>query len=194
MTANNSIGGFNTTIQKVDDRFEWINDMIRHRQQIVLMFMQLVNHENTYDPAAEPLDPLDPNVDPYYNPALVKQVTSFCENLTDYISHGHFDLYPKILELLENASGRSLAIVQKVLPRLNKTTEPLMDFSDRFAEEQSPQKFKDLRQRLAEVGSELEIRFRMEDRLIIGLRLVQSLMSHEHLPSDHQKAKAAQPQ
>lgn len=172
------IGGFNTTLQSVEERYAWINDMIRQRQHLVLLYMQLINQEFTDaashdDPFAEETS----SADTVYNPALVKQVTNFCETLTDYISHGHFDLYPKIVELLENASGRSLSIAQRVMPRLNDTTEPLMNFCDLYAEEQSPQKFKNLRRDLAVIGEELEIRFRMEDRLIIGLRLVHTIVS-----------------
>lgn len=174
------IGGFNTTLQSVDERYDWINDMIRQRQQLVLRYMQLINRDVLSDPDYKADDPLADDVldsDNTYNPVLVKQVTGFCELLTDYISHGHFDLYPKIVELMENASGRSLSIARRVLPKLNETTEPLMDFCDLYAEEQSAKKFQNLRRDLAIVGNELEVRFKMEDRLIIGLRLVHTLVS-----------------
>lgn len=178
MEKNKPIGGFNTTLQHVDDRYDWINDMIRQRQQLVLQYMQLINNEA--QASESNLDPFDVDVlsdSNVYNPTLVKQVTLFCEHLTDYISHGHFDLYPKLVELMENASGRSLSIAQKVMPRINETTEPLMNFCDKYAEEQSQEKFKHLRRDLAVIGQELEIRFRMEDRLIIALRLVHTIVS-----------------
>ena len=103
-------------------------------------------------------------------------MTSFCEHLIDYLSHGHFDLYPKIIELIENASGRSLSIAHRVLPRIEKTTEFLMRFSDLYAEDLNEKKMQSLKRDLEQVGKCLEQRFKNEDRLIIGLRLVHSIM------------------
>ena len=34
---------FNTTLQKVDDKYKWINDMIKARQELVLMYMKILN-------------------------------------------------------------------------------------------------------------------------------------------------------
>lgn len=177
------IGGFNTTLQSVDDRYFWINDMIRQRQQLVLLYMQIIDNQAHAEEEAKGGDPFDYGteleelVDTSYKPALVKQVSQFCVNLTDYISHGHFDLYPKLVELIENASGRSLSIAQKAMPRINETTEPLLNFCDKYAEVENVNALKDLRNDLAAIGEEMEIRFRMEDRLIIALRLVHTIVS-----------------
>lgn len=181
MDKDKPIKGFNTTLQSVEERYAWINDMIRQRQQLVLVYVQLIKRANDIADLEYEEDPfaLDFVEEDYsaYKPSLVKQVTQFCEMLTDYISHGHFDLYPKIVELMENASGRSLSIAQRVLPRLNDTTEPLMNFCDLYAEEPSEEQFKNLCRDLSIIGQELEIRFRMEDRLIIALRLVHTIVS-----------------
>lgn len=195
MEQAKSIGGFNTTLQSVDDRYFWINDMIRQRQQLVLIYMQLINNElqagnDDSDPLgyAQEMDELE---DSTYKPALVKQLSQFCVSLTDYISHGHFDLYPKLVELIENASGRSLSIAQKAMPRINETTEPLLNFCDQYAEVENVKSFKNLRNDLAAIGEEMEIRFRMEDRLIIALRLVHTIVSSstssiKFTPDSHQ--------
>ena len=97
--------------------------------------------------------------------------------MIDYVSHGHFDLYPKIIELIENASGRSLSIAHRVMPKIENTTEYLMRFNDRYAEDMDESKLKTLKKDLAEVGKCIEQRFRNEDRLIIGLRLVHSIVN-----------------
>ena len=156
--------GFNTTLQNVDDRYAWINDMIKARQELVLMYMKLLNL-NLKDGTSEE------ECFPSY-----EEVTNFCEHLIDYLSHGHFDLYPKIIELIENASGRSLSIAHRVLPKIEKTTEYLMRFSDIYAEDLNEGKMKNLKQDLGQIGKCLEQRFKNEDRLIIGLRLVHSIM------------------
>ena len=158
--ATNAIHGFNTTLQQVDSRYEWINDMIRLRQELVLKYMQLLG-----------LAPQDPKF-ARPEPDLDQEGP-----LTDYVSHGHFDLFPKIVELLENASGRSLSIAQRVLPKLDTSIEQLMDFSDKYCEHLDDNKLDDLQQDLEKLGPILEQRFRNEDRLIIALRLVHAIVA-----------------
>lgn len=162
--GQDTLRGFNTQLQEVDDRYSWINDMIKARQDLVLMYMKLLN-----------LTPKGSTDITECYPSY-EEVTSFCEHLIDYLSHGHFDLYPKIIELIENASGRSLSIAHRVLPRIEKTTEFLMRFSDLYAEDLNEKKMQSLKRDLEQVGKCLEQRFRNEDRLIIGLRLVHSIM------------------
>lgn len=171
--ATKAIGGFNTTLQDVDERYAWINDMIRLRQELVLKYMQLLN--------LAPQDPKfgrsEPDLDDESELANPAQVVDFCNHLTDYVSHGHFDLFPKILELMENATGRSLSIAQRVLPKLDSSIEQLMDFSDHYSEHLDEAKLKQLPEDLAHLGPILEQRFRNEDRLIVALRLVHAIVA-----------------
>lgn len=161
----NKLRGFNTDLQDVDDRYSWINDMIKARQELVLMYMKLLNV--SLSRSSNRNDECYPSYE---------DVTAFCDHLIDYISHGHFDLYPKIIELMENASGRSLSIANKAMPKIENTTEYLMRFNDKYAEDLDEKKMTSLKGDLAEVGKCLELRFRNEDRLIIGLRLLHSIM------------------
>src|SRR5574344_1448252 len=157
---------FNTTLQKVDEKYKWINDMIKLRQELVLMYMKILNV--SLSRSSNQNDVCYPSYD---------DVTSFCEHLTDYLSHGHFDLYPKIIELIENASGRSLSIANRTMPKIEVTTEFLMRFTDKYAEDLDEAKMATVQQDLGSVGKALEMRFKNEDRLIIALRLVHSLVS-----------------
>ena len=140
--------------------------MIEARQVLVLEYMNLLNL------------PLSKNHSessrcyPSY-----EQISAFCDILVDYISHGHFDLYPKILELIENATGRSLSIVHRAMPKIEQTTEFLLRFSDKYAEDLDEGKLLDLSKDLEQVGKCLELRFKSEDRLIIGLRLVHTIVA-----------------
>ncbi len=160
-----NLQGFNTTLQQVDERCAWINDMIKARQDLVLHYMKLLNLPLGSESSTEQCNP------------SYEEITSFCEKMIDYVSHGHFDLYPKIISLIENASGRSLSIAHRVMPRIESTTEYLMRFNDRYAEDLDEGKMKTLKQDLASLGKCLEQRFKNEDRLIIGLRLVHSIVS-----------------
>lgn len=170
------LGGFNTSLQQVDERYGWINDMIASRQELVLKYMQLLQLDPNAETSDEELARDLGHEQVEYTPSA-EQVSDFCDHLIDYISHGHFDLYPKIVELIENASGRSLSIARRVMPRIEKTTEVLMQFNDRYSEYFDESRRKSLRKDLAVVGEYLEQRFRNEDRLIIGLRLVHTIVS-----------------
>lgn len=156
---------FNTTLQKVDEKYKWINDMIKLRQELVLMYMKILNV--SLSRSSNKNDVCYPSYDDVYD---------FCNHITDYVSHGHFDLYPKIVELIENASGRSLSIAQKTMPRIDDTTEYIMKFTDKYAEDLNENKMKSLQADLASLGKCLEIRFKNEDRLVIALRLVHTIV------------------
>ena len=157
---------FNTTLQNVDDKYNWINDMIKARKDLVIQYMKILNI--SVSRSSNKNDVCYPSYE---------DVTKFCDQLVDYMSHGHFDLFPKILELIENASGRSLSIAHRTLPRIEDTTEYLMKFTDKYAEDLNEAKMATVQKDLASIGKALEVRFKNEDRLIIALRLVHSIVS-----------------
>ena len=157
---------FNTTLQKVDDKYNWINDMIKARKELVIQYMKILNVSVSRSS----------NKNEVCYPSY-EDVTKFCDQLVDYMSHGHFDLFPKILELIENASGRSLSIAHRTLPRIEDTTEYLMKFTDKYAEDLNEAKMATVQKDLSSIGKALEVRFKNEDRLIIALRLVHSIVS-----------------
>ena len=157
---------FNTKFQDVDAKYSWINEMIKARQEQVILYMKILNV--SLSRSSNKNDICYPSYE---------DVSSFCNHLVDYMSHGHFDLYPKILELIENASGRSLSIVNKVLPKIEKTTEYLMNFTDKYSDDLDESKMATVQQDLASIGKAMEVRFKNEDRLVIALRLVHSLVS-----------------
>lgn len=157
---------FNTTLQNVDDKYNWINDMIKARKELVIQYMKILNV--SVSRSSNKNDVCYPSYE---------DVTKFCDQLVDYMSHGHFDLFPKILELIENASGRSLSIAHRTLPRIEDTTEYLMKFTDKYAEDLNEAKMATVQKDLSSIGKALEIRFKNEDRLIIALRLVHSIVS-----------------
>lgn len=157
---------FNTKFQDVDAKYSWINEMIKARQELVILYMKILNV--SLSRSSNKNDICYPSYE---------DVSSFCNHLVDYMSHGHFDLYPKIIELIENASGRSLSIVNKVLPKIEKTTEYLMNFTDKYSDDLDESKMATVQQDLASIGKAMEVRFKNEDRLVIALRLVHSLVS-----------------
>lgn len=166
--STSNMHGFNTSLQNVDEKYIWINDMIKARQQLILLYMKLLTL---------PVDQDQNKKSEYQCYPSYEDITMFCDKLIDYVSKGHFDLYPKIISLMENATGRSLSIAQKVLPKIEGTTEYLMRFNDKYSEDLNEKKLESLHKDLEQVGKCIEQRFKNEDRLIIGLRLVHSIVS-----------------
>ena len=68
--------GFNLSLQKVDDRYTWINKMIDLRFSIGELFDKLSEHKIQKD--------------------LKSDLKKLCDALLDYVSKGHFEMYPKI--------------------------------------------------------------------------------------------------
>ncbi len=157
--------GFNTSLQEVEEEYQWINDMISSRQKLMVAYMKLV-HTPSSGSSME------------LAPSELTELTTFCEDVIDYVSHGHFDLYPKIITLIEKATGRSVSIAHRVLPRIEKTTDFLMRFCDHYTED-SRDDVSSLKDDLAALGRCLEQRFKNEDRLIIGLRLINRMRTQE---------------
>ncbi len=153
--------GFNTSLQDVDDKFAWINDMIKSRQELLVLYMKVLS-----------TSVLEGDKSTYNRKLNYNDITDFCDKLVDYLSTGHFDLYPRILHLMEEISGRSLSIARRVLPKIENTTEYLMRFNDVYSQDLNENKLMSIHRDLVEVGKCLEIRFKNEDRLIIGLKLI----------------------
>ncbi|MCR5084172.1 MAG: sigma D regulator [Succinivibrionaceae bacterium] len=166
MAEARKFGGFNTTLQQVDEGYSWINDMIKARQKLVVLYMQLLNLPLSNDESeAERTTP------------SYEDITKFCDLLIDYVSHGHFDLYPKIVSVIENASNRSQSIARRVLPKIEQTTEYLMRFNDHYCSDLDEGKLSTLKKDLTETGKCLEQRFRAEDRLVIAMRVIHTIAS-----------------
>lgn len=138
-------------MQKVDPSYEWINEMISYRRELMRLYEKLCEDNLNCDE---------------------KTLREFCDHLIDYVSHGHFDLYPKILELVENASGRSLSIARRAMPAIERTSDYLLRFNDIYSQDVDAKVLKSLPDDLHKIRKCLQSRFRNEDRLIIGLRLV----------------------
>ncbi len=160
-----TLNGFNTTTQDVDDKYSWINDMIVARQKLVVLFMELSNVSS------------DENINEDELNTYSNMYTKFREHLIDYLSHGHFNLYPKIIELMEKAEQHSISIANKVLPKIEETTQKIMDITDKYENSDKLLNIQILKQDLNVICKSLNTRFRFEDRLIIGLRLINSIVS-----------------
>ncbi|WP_039916926.1 Rsd/AlgQ family anti-sigma factor [Cellvibrio mixtus] len=91
----------------------------------------------------------------------------FCQILVDYVSAGHFEVYDQLIkEGREFDDADALQEAGKLYDVVDKTTEKLLDFNDKYLETDD---LAALIPDLSQLGEALEIRFSAEDRLIAVL-------------------------
>lgn len=96
-----------------------------------------------------------------------EQLEEFCQDLVDYMATGHFEIYRRI----EDGSERReemLKLADKILPRINDTTQIAVAFNDIFDNTSSmkDEAFAQLPNYLSKLGQELATRIDLEDQFI----------------------------
>ena len=107
-----------------------------------------------------------------------QHIQDFCSDLMDYVTAGHFEIYQQVVDAIEAASGRQQSVVNRILPRIQSTTEFVLDFNDKYGGEQiDEEQWLQLDEDLNQLGPMLEKRFRLEDRLVRALQIMDEIMS-----------------
>lgn len=96
-----------------------------------------------------------------------EQVEEFCQELVDYMAIGHFEIYRRI----EDGSERRdeiLKLAEKIMPRINDTTQIAIAFNDIFDDTSNmdAEAFEQLPNYLSKLGEELATRIDLEDQFI----------------------------
>ena len=161
----------NKTRQLVEGKLKKIDAMLDAREQLLLKYCTLV-------------DPIVEGTHQEYPPK--DKLAKFCESLIDYTSRGHFDIYPRILQIMETLSGKRLLVAQKIIPKIMNNTEEILCFDDKYGGEADPRPSQDLdelKKDLGKIGQILETRFTLEDRLVIVLQIMDDLMQASASPA-----------
>lgn len=98
-------------------------------------------------------------------------LSDFCGHLVDYISAGHFEIYEILIEAYEQTQSKHLSLINRLIDRIQDTTESILDFSERYGE-LSGEEMPDLETDLSQLGLTLEERFKLEDRLVLVLNVL----------------------
>ncbi|MBQ0833405.1 sigma D regulator [Marinobacter sp.] len=107
--------------------------------------------------------------------ALKQKFIRLCEVLMDYVSTGHFEIYEQLVREAREYNDGGLELAAKVYPRIEKTTEVVLNFNDLLDNrELTEQDVSALFEKLSNLGENLETRFEMEDFLIEHLHNVHS--------------------
>jgi len=115
----------------------------------------------------------------YYNLAKITENTDddlsntadlleeFCQELVDYMAAGHFEIYRRIEDGNERRD-EILTLSEKIMPRINNTTQVAIAFNDLYDDTTNLNKdaIEQLPNYLARLGEELATRIDLEDQLI----------------------------
>jgi regulator of sigma D len=110
------------------------------------------------------------------DPQRGEKLRELCQILVDYVSAGHFEIYDQLIkEGREFEDEEALQEAGKLYALVDKTTEKLLDFNDKYLETDD---LSSLTRDLSALGETLETRFSTEDRMISVLHT-----SHKDLVS-----------
>ena len=95
------------------------------------------------------------------------KLKELCQILVDYVSAGHFEVYDQLIkEGREFQDKEALKEAGGLYNTIDKTTEKLLDFNDKYQETDD---LSSIDPDLSRLGETLETRFAAEDRMIAVL-------------------------
>lgn len=95
------------------------------------------------------------------------KLKELCQILVDYVSAGHFEVYDQLIkEGREFQDKEALQEAGSLYTTIDKTTEKLLDFNDKYLETDD---LGSIGADLSRLGETLETRFTAEDRMIAVL-------------------------
>ncbi len=95
-----------------------------------------------------------------------QELQCFCQDLVDYISEGHFKVYDMVMSKWQSTGFEITDDIHKAYAEIVKTTDPLLNFTDKYATVNEEDELEELDDDLSQVGETLESRFELEDDLI----------------------------
>ncbi|GAA5193714.1 sigma D regulator [Ferrimonas gelatinilytica] len=154
-SAVNAWGGSNPLVD------QWLGS----RKELLINYCQLAG-----------LPPYNKDIAALPTESDIKQ---FCNQLVDYVSAGHFEIYDQIASACERNGPRSKALAEAVLPKISTSTDVALDFNDKYTNGVDEEALMQLDQELSSLGQAMEERFEFEDKLL------------ESLYSNHSEAAAS---
>ncbi|MFD1803813.1 sigma D regulator [Mixta tenebrionis] len=140
----------NVLTERVGGSNELVDFWLNARRQLLVAYYQVVGIK----PNKESLTALDEQA-----------LDNFCQNLVDYLSTGHFNVYERIIE--EMSGDSPLLAAAQIYPALQANTDTIMRLYDSHLETAiDHDNCLEFQQALSEVGEALEARFTLEDKLI----------------------------
>ncbi|MCF7968200.1 MAG: sigma D regulator [Methylococcaceae bacterium] len=99
---------------------------------------------------------------------LETRLREFCQVLVDYISLGHFEMYPRLTDVPERRA-RVQALANTLYPKFMEATDAAIEFNDKYESLTGATLGETLEPDLSLLGSALTARFELEDQLIAAM-------------------------
>lgn len=96
---------------------------------------------------------------------LESKLREFCQVLVDYISLGHFEVYPRLTDVPERRA-KVQALANALYPDFVNATDAAVGFNDKYEGEWGQGLLNHLEADLSALGEALILRFDLEDQLI----------------------------
>ncbi|WOT05479.1 sigma D regulator [Shewanella youngdeokensis] len=93
-------------------------------------------------------------------------VKTFCDQLMDYVSEGHFEIYNQVVTACETNGSSGIELAQQLVPQISETTDAALDFNDKYTEAKDEKVLFHLDNDLSSLGHAMETRFALEDKLL----------------------------
>lgn len=95
-----------------------------------------------------------------------EELQKFCQHLVDYISEGHFKIYEMVMDKWRATGFSPTEEINQTYGKIVLTTDPLLNFTDKYANVSAEDTLEELDNDLSLVGEVIETRFAVEDQLI----------------------------
>ena len=95
-----------------------------------------------------------------------EELQIFCQHVVDYISEGHFKIYDMVMDKWRSTGFEATDEINQTYAQIVLTTEPLLNFTDRYADVPQDDDLEEFDSDLSLIGEIIEARFEVEDQLI----------------------------
>jgi regulator of sigma D len=104
---------------------------------------------------------------------LTKQLQIFCQQLVDYVSEGHFEIYEQLFREAKEFDDGGIELAKTLYPKIEELTQVMLDFNDKYiSADHVEMNIDSLKEDLSALGEKMTERFDMEDQLIERLHNV----------------------
>ncbi|WP_282110605.1 sigma D regulator [Shewanella algicola] len=145
-----------TKLEKAEKRWGGANKLVdqwlNHRRKLLIQYF-IVAGLAPYSRAEKSLPTLE-------------QVKNFCDQLVDYVSEGHFEVYNNVVKACEKFGESSIDTAKALLPQISDSTDAALDFNDKYTEAADEEILYQLDNDLSQLAQAMEARFELEDQLL----------------------------
>ncbi|MGX9419472.1 sigma D regulator [Vibrio sp. RC27] len=143
---------FETAREQWGGSSDVIDHWLSQRQSLIVEYCKLLS--------------LQPNAQTLTKLPTSSEMDSFCRQLIDYISEGHFKIYDMVMEKWRATGFKTTEEIDQTYANIVQTTTPLLNFSEKYIDMDAEESIEGFDEDMSLIGELIEIRFEVEDQLI----------------------------